>query len=171
MSFETESMERIAFIDGQPLHDYHLNQLQRNVAEGIKRKATIERYDQYLLLSPYSVYFAEDFTSDKYRSSASNAVRNTLTMSIEADNWISVMHELPDQAEEIYIVSKFWEDRANGATVEFAYRTTTNGAWIPMPVDTGILLTNKSRYIQVRVSCKYTGQVRPVVTDYALMYQ
>lgn len=171
MGFESESMQRIAFIDGQPLHDYHLNQLQSNVAEGIKRKSTIERYDQYLLLSPYSVYFAEDFTTDTYRSSSSTAVRNKLTMSIEADNWVSVMHELPDLAEEIYIVSKFWEDRTNGATVEFAYRTTTNGAWIPMPVDTGVLLTSKSRYIQIRVSCNYTGQVRPVVTDYALMYQ
>lgn len=171
MSFENESMEQIAFIDGQPLHDYHLNQLQTNVAEGIKRKSTIERYDQYLLLSPYGYYFGEDFTTDRYRSSTSTAIRNKLTMAIEADTWVSVMHELPEQAEEIYIVSKFWEDRANGATVDFAYRTTTNGAWIPMPVDTGVLLTAKSRYVQIRVRCNYTGQVRPVVTDYALMFK
>lgn len=171
MGFETESMERIAFIDGQKLHDYHLNQMQKNVAEGIKRKATIERYDQYLLLSPYSVYFAEDFTSDDYRSNGSTAVRNQLTMTVEADAWISVMHELPDQAEEIYIVSKYWEDVTNGATVQFSYRTTTNGAWIPMPVDTGVLLTSKSRYVQVKVQCNYAGQVRPIVADYALMYK
>lgn len=171
MGFERESMERIAFIDGQDLHDYHLNNLQKNVAEGIKRKATIERYDQYLLLSPYYVYFAEDFTSDEYRSAASTAVRNTLTMMVEADAWISVMHELPDLAEEIYIVSKYWEDKANGANVEFSYRTTTNGAWVPIPVDTGVVLPTKSRYVQIKVQCNYAGQVRPAVVDYALMYK
>lgn len=171
MAFETESMERIAFIDGQNLHDYHLNQMQGNIAEGIKRKTTVERYDQYLLLSPYSVYFAEDFTSDDYRSSASSAIRNKLTMMVEADAWVSVMLELPEQAEEIYIVSKFWEDQANGATVQFSYRTTTNGAWIAMPVDTGILLSTKSRYVQIKVQCNYAGQVRPAVADYALMYK
>lgn len=171
MAFETESLERIAFIDGQNLHDYHLNQMQGNIAEAIKRRATQERYDQYLLLSPYSVYFGEDFTTDEYRSSTSTAVRNKLTMMVEADAWISVMHELPEQAEEIYIVSKYWEDKANGATVQFSYRTTTNGAWIPIPVDTGVLLSSKSRYVQVKVQCNYAGQVRPAVADYALMYK
>lgn len=171
MAFEKESMERIAFIDGQNLHDYHLNEMQSNIAEGLKRKMTLERYDTYLLLSPYSVYFAEDFTTDEFRNTASSAIRNKLTMAIEADTWISVMHELPEQAEEIYLVSKYWESRANGATVAFSYRTTTNGSWVPFPVDTGILLATKSRYIQIRVQCGYTDQVRPAVVDYALMYK
>ena len=171
MSFEKESMERIAFIDGQVLQDFHLNEIQSNVAEGIKRKATTERYDMYLLLSPYSTYFVEDFTGDAYRSNQSTAVRNKLTMAIEADTWVSAMLELPDLAEEIYLVSKYWENKAAGATVSFAYRTTTNGAWVPMNVDTGVLLPTKSRYVQIRVQCGYTGQVRPAVVDYALMYK
>lgn len=167
----TEYLTRIAFLDGQVLHDYHLNLLQRNTGEAIKAKTTQERYDMYLNLSPYNGYFADAFTTDQYRSSLSSAVRNTLTMAIEADEWISVMHELPEAATEIYLLAAYEENIPQNATVYFSYRTTTNGAWIDAPIDRAIPLATASRYVQIKIRCAYLGSVRPSVYDYALMFK
>lgn len=167
----TEYLTRIAFLDGQVLHDYHLNLLQRNTAEAIKAKTTQERYDMYLNLSPYNYYFADALTTDQYRSNLSSAVRNTLTMAIEADEWISVMHELPEAASEIYLLSSYEENIPQNARVYFSYRTTTNGAWVDMPVDKAIVLSGTTRYLQLKIRCAYMGSTRPSVYDYALMFK
>ncbi len=164
-------MKRIAFLDGQVLHDFHLNNLQKNVAEAIKLKTMYERYDMLLLCSPYKFYFAEPFVDEAYKDPTSTAALDTLSNSIKADSWISVLHELPAATDEIYLLSNAEIDAANGATVDYYYRTNTGSAWRKFSTDTATYFTTNSKFIQIRIDCKYTGTVRPAVYDYCLMWK
>jgi hypothetical protein len=164
-------MKRIAFLDGQVLHDFHLNTMQKNIAEAIKLKTMYERYDMLLLCSPYKFYFAEPFVDESYKDPSSTAVLDTLSFSIKSDSWISKLLELPATTDEIYLLANKEDDKTNGATVEFFYRTNTSGPWTSISTDTAIYLPSPSKFIQVKVDCKYTGTVRPVVYDYCLMWK
>src|SRR5690606_33184567 len=82
--YTTDYMKRIAFLDGQVLHDFHLNRMQKNIAEAIKLKTTRERYDMYLLVSPYQMYFHDALVSEDFRHSASTATLNNLSFSFSS---------------------------------------------------------------------------------------
>jgi len=167
----TNYMKRIAFLDGQVLHDFHLNTMQANISEAIKLKTTQERYDMLLLVSPYKYYFSEAFTDDSFRDPSSTAERSTLTFSINSDSWITPLLELPAATDELYILSNVEEDPEYGSFVKFYYRHNTSGAWTEVQTDKAIYLATPSKFVQLRVQCVYTGTVRPVCYDFALMWK
>ncbi len=164
-------MKRIAFLDGQVLHDFHLNSMQKNIAEAIKLNTMYERYDILLLCSPYRFFFAEPFVDESFRDPSSTAVLDTLSNSIKADIWISTLIELPATTSEIYLLSDSEIDISNGASVDYYYRANTSAAWIKMPTDTAVYLNTPTKFIQIKIDCKYAGTVRPAVYDYSLMWK
>lgn len=167
----TDYMKRIAFLDGQVLHDFHLNIMQKNIAEAIKLKTTRERYDFYLLVSPYSMYFHEPFVDNTDRDAESTATLNTLQYSVSQGSWVSSLLELPATTSEINLVSNFEDYPSQGANVNFYYRTAKENQWIPITPDQPVYLSVPRRYFQIKVECLYTGTVRPQVYDYALMWK
>jgi hypothetical protein len=169
--YATDYMKRIAFLDGQVLHDFHLNIMQKNIAEAIKLKTTRERYDFYLLVSPYNMYFHEPFIDETNKDASSTASLNTLQYSISQGSWVSSLLELPATTTEINLVSNFEDYPSQGATVNFYYRTAVGNQWIPITPDQSAYLTVPKRYFQIKVECLYTGTVRPQVYDYALMWK
>ncbi|GAK42038.1 hypothetical protein TCA2_4530 [Paenibacillus sp. TCA20] len=164
-------MKRIAFLDGQVLHDFHLNTMQKNISEAIKLKTMYERYDMLLLCSPYKLYFAEPFVDEVYKDPSSTAILDTLTNSIKADSWISVLHELPATTDELYLLANQEVDVANGASVDYYYRVNTSSPWQKMTTDVAVYLSTPTKFVQIRIDCKYTGTVRPAVYDYCLMWK
>jgi hypothetical protein len=170
-AYATDYMKRIAFLDGQVLHDFHLNIMQKNIAESIKLKTTRERYDFYLLVSPYSMYFHEPFVDNTDRDSASTATLNTLNFSISQGSWESSLLELPITTSEINLVSNFEDYPSQGAHVNFYYRTAKDNQWIPITPDQPVYLSVPKKYFQVKTECLYTGTIRPAVYDYALMWK
>lgn len=170
-TYSTDFMKRIAFLDGQVLHDFHLNIMQKNIAEAIKLKTTRERYDFYLLVSPYNMYFHEPFVDNTDRNSASTAVLNGLTFSINSGSWESSLLELPATTSEICLVSNFEDYPNQGATVNFYYRTAIGNQWIPITPDMPVNLALPKRYFQIKCECLYTGTVRPAVYDFALLWK
>ncbi len=169
--YTTDYMKRIAFLDGQVLHDFHLNRMQKNIAEAIKLKTTRERYDMYLLVSPYNMYFHDPLVSNDYRHPDSTSVLNNLSFSISSGSWESTLLHLPAPTNEICVVSNFEDYPEKGATVHFYYRTAIGNSWIPISPDKPEYLLSPARYIQVKVECMYTGTVRPTVYDYALLWK
>ncbi|WP_067924157.1 hypothetical protein [Alicyclobacillus shizuokensis] len=164
-------MTRISFLDGQILHDFHLNIMQSNIAEAIKLKTTTERYDMLLLISPYNYYFAEPFVDTTNRDASSTAELDTLSFSINQDSWITPMMQLPEDASEIYLLCNKQENPDYGATVSFFYRTSSTGSWIPIEPDTQTPLGTTTRFIQLKATCNYTGTVRPILYDFCLMWK
>lgn len=162
-------MKRITFLDGQTLHDFHLNIMQKNISEAIKQKTTYERYDMLMLLSPYNYYFCEPFVSNDNRHSNSTAELNPLTFSISSDEWITPLLELPENTSELYILANYEDFPASNCFVDFYYRTAETMNWIKVNVDSSIVLPTQTKYAQVKVHCRYTGNVRPTVYDFALM--
>lgn len=167
----TDFMKRIAFLDGQVLHDFHLNIMQKNIAEAIKLKTTRERYDFYLLVSPYNMYYHESFVGNEDRDPESTATLNTLQFSISQGSWVSNLIEIPSPTEEINLVSNFEDYPSQGAHVNFYYRTAKGNEWIPITPDQPVLLPVQKKYFQIKVECLYTGTIRPSVYDYALMWK
>lgn len=163
-------MERISFLDGQILHDFHLNNMQRNIAEAIKTKTTKERYDMLMLVSPYNYYFAEPFVSTKYRDPSSTAQLDSIRFAINQDRWVSTILELPEASEEFYLYSEFEDNEAEYSFVDFYYRTGDGNSWVPIEVDTPIYMPS-TRYFQLRIDCRYSGTTRPLVSDYAVMFK
>lgn len=170
-TYTADFMKRIAFLDGQVLHDFHLNRMQKNIAEAIKQLNTRERYDIYLLVSPYNEYFHETFIDDADRDPASTAVVNTLQYSINQGVWESTMLSLPQTTNEINLVSNFEDYPNKGANVNFYYRTSRSNPWVPIMPDQPAYLSSPSRYFQIKIECLYTGTIRPAVYDYALMWK
>lgn len=162
-------MKRITFLDGQVLHDFHLNIMQKNIAEALKLKTTQERYDMYMLVSPYNYYYCEAFIDNSMRHSSSTAVLNTLTFTINADQWITPLLELPQNTQEIYLLGNYEDYPDQNCEVDFYYRTSEASNWVKVAVDTPIYLPVPSRYIQVKVDCRYSGTIRPTMYDFALM--
>lgn len=169
--YATDYMKRIAFLDGQVLHDFHLNIMQKNIAEAIKLKTTRERYDFYLLVSPYNMYFHEPFVDSVDRDPASTATLNTLQYSISQGSWESSLIELPATTNEINLVSNFEDYPSQGANVNFYYRTAKDNQWIPITPDQPVYLGVPKKYFQIKVECLYSGTIRPQVYDYALMWK
>lgn len=164
-------MKMIHFLNGQDLEDFHLNSMQMNFAKALKAKTTQDRYDTYLLVSPYNYYFYEAFvgTTNRDTTSTSEANINQLEFMIESGNWITKMLILPKKTDEIMLVGTIEENRIEGANVDFFYRTSTESDWIPIGVDNAITLPTQSEYIQLKVSCSYSGIVRPKLHDFALL--
>lgn len=163
-------MERITFLNGQILEDFHLNNMQRNIAQALKTKTTKERYDMLLLVSPYNFYFAEPFVNTKYRDESSTAELNHITYSINQDSWMTPLMELPVSTNEFYVYSEYEANEDYGSKVEFYYRTSENNSWIKVKEDTPIYMPN-TKYFQFRVDCLYEGTSRPTVYDYAVMFK
>lgn len=170
-SYTTDYMKRIAFLDGQVLHDFHLNMMQKNIAEAIKLKTTRERYDLYLLVSPYAMYFNEPFVDTTDRDVNSTAELNNLSFSINSGSWESTLLELPAVTSEICLVSNFEDYPSQGATVNFYYRTAIDNQWIPITPDQPVYLGVPKKYFQIKVECLYTGTIRPTVYDYTLLWK
>jgi hypothetical protein len=170
-TYTTDYMKRIAFLDGQVLHDFHLNIMQKNVAEAIKLQTTRSKYDFYLLVSPYNMYFYEPFISNNERDPDSNAVLNQLSFSISAGSWESNLLELPAPTDEINLAANFEDYPDKGAYVNFYYRTAKGNSWIPFQPDQPIYLPVPKKYFQIKVECSYTGTIRPTVYDYALLWK
>lgn len=170
-TYTADFMKRIAFLDGQVLHDFHLNIMQKNIAEAIKLKTTRERYDFYLLVSPYRMVFMEPFVNTTDRSPNSTATLNQTSYSISDGSWESTLLELPALTDEFYILSSFEDFPNNGAHVNFYYRNAEGSQWIPVDVNTPTYLPVPRQYFQIKVECLYTGTVRPTVYDYALMWK
>jgi hypothetical protein len=162
-------MKRITFLDGQVLHDFHLNIMQKNIAEAIKLKTTMERYDMLLLVSPYNYYFAEPFINTENRDPSSTAQLNPLTFTINADSWVTPVLELPAVTDEIYLLANFEDFPNQNSFVNFYYRTSPTNNWIKVTVDTPIYLPTPSKFIQIKVECTYSGTVRPTVYDFAVL--
>lgn len=163
-------MERISFLDGQILHDFHLNNMQRNIAEALKTKTTKERYDMLMLVSPYNFYFAEPFINTKYRDQTSTAQLDTIRFSINQDRWISTIMELPKTTEEFFLYSEFEDNKEDNSFVDFYYRTGEENSWIQVDIDTPIYMPS-TKYFQLRIDCRYSGTTRPQVSDYAVMFK
>jgi hypothetical protein len=164
-------MKRISFLDGQVLHDFHLNTMQSNISQAIKLKTMYERYDMLLMVSPYQMYFAEPFIDTSRRDPSSTAVLNPLSYSINADSWITTLLELPAPTSEIYLYGNIEEDPANDAKVQFNYRTGSAGPWIPCNLDEPIYLPAPTKFLQIKVDCLYKGTVRPVVYDFCVQWK
>jgi hypothetical protein len=162
-------MKRITFLDGQVLHDFHLNIMQKNISEAIKLKTTQERYDMLMLVSPYNYYYSESFIDNSKRHSSSTAVLNTLTFTINADQWITNLFELPENTEEIYLLGNFEDYPNQNCFVDFHYRTNDSGSWIKVSVDSPIYLPAPSKFLQIKIDCRYTGTIRPTVYDFAVL--
>lgn len=170
-NYTADYMKRIAFLDGQVLHDFHLNIMQKNVAEAIKLQTTRSKYDFYLLVSPYNMYFMEPFISNNDRDANSTAVLNQLAFSVSAGSWESSLLELPAVTEEICLVSNFDDYPNQGAYVRFFYRTAIGNDWTPIQPDAPTYLKVPKKYFQIKVECSYTGTIRPAVYDYALLWK
>lgn len=170
-TYATDYMKRISFLDGQVLHDFHLNRMQRNVAEAIKLQTTRSKYDFYLMVSPYNIYFMEAFVDESNRHENSTAELNQLTFSINSGTWISKMLEIPEVTDEINIVANYEDYPNDGAFVTFYYRTSEENSWTEIKPDEPVYLRVPSKYLQIRVDCQYTGTIRPEVYDYALMWK
>jgi hypothetical protein len=170
--YSTDYMKRIAFLDGQVLHDFHLNLMQKNVAEAIKLQTTVSKYDFYLMVSSYNMYFVESFV-DKSNcdTAATTAQLNTLSFSISSGSWESNLLTLPDLTEEICLVSNFEDNIAQGAYVKFYYRTAKGNTWIPITPDMPTYLPVQKRDFQIKAECTYTGVIRPAVYDFALLWK
>lgn len=165
-------VKRIAFLDGQVLHDFHLNYMQRNFAEALKRKTTQERYDFYLLVSPYSMYFCEPFVDQSQRdASESTDSWSALEFSNSSGAWVSKLLELPAVTSEINLVSNFEDYPSQGANVNFYYRTAVGNQWIPITPDQPVYLDVPKKYFQIKADCVYTGTIRPRIFDYALLWK
>lgn len=164
-------MKIIHFMNGQELEDFHLNSMQNNFAKALKAKTTQDKYDTYLLISPYNYYFYESFADEQNKSAESTSKLNVneLEFYIESGDWITKMMTLPQQTDEIMFVGSVEENRAEGAYVEFYYRTSTEGDWTIAATDTAITLPNKIEYIQVMARCYYVGTIRPRLNDFALL--
>jgi len=169
--YTTDYMKRIAFLDGQVLHDFHLNIMQKNVAEAIKLQTTRSKYDFYLLVSPYNQYFMEAFVNNNERDPNSTAALNQLSFSFSAGSWESTLLELPSTTNEICLVSNFEDYPSQGAYVKFYYRTAMGNTWIPILPDDPTYLSVPKRYFQIKVECTYTGTIRPSVYDYTLLWK
>lgn len=165
-------VKRIAFLDGQVLHDFHLNYMQRNFAEALKRKTTQERYDIYLMVSPYNLYFMESFVDQVYRDAIlSTDAWNSLEFSNASGSWVSTLLELPDATNEINLVANYEDYPEQGATVEFFYRHSPEEQWQPILPDEPVYLSVPKKYMQIKVECNYTGTIRPRIFDYALLWK
>ena len=162
-------MKRITFLDGQILHDFHLNIMQKNIAEAIKVKTTLERYDMLLLVSPYNYYFAELFIDESNKHSDSTAQLNTLTFSINSDEWITKLLELPAATDEICIQASYEDFPEQKSFVHFYYRTSEINSWEKIDVDKPIYLISPTKYLQIKVHCVYDGTIRPTVYDFAVL--
>jgi hypothetical protein len=163
-------MERISFLDGQILHDFHLNNMQKNISEAIKTRSVKERYDMLMLVSPYNFYHAESFINSKNRNSLSTARINSLTFSINQDQWITNIMELPEATSEFYLLSEYEDNESESSYVDFYYRTGEANSWIKIKVDTPVYMPS-TRYFQLRVDCRYAGTTRPEVYDYAILFK
>ncbi|CDQ41821.1 hypothetical protein [Virgibacillus salexigens] len=163
-------MERITFLDGQILHDFHLNNMQRNIAEFVKTKTTKERYDMLMLVSPYNYYFAEPFINNNHRDSSSTAELNSLRFSINQDQWITNFMELPVATEEFYILSEYENNPDSNSYVDFYYRTSPTNSWIKIDVDAPVYMP-LTKYFQLQVDCRYSGTTRPEVYDFAVLFK
>ena len=162
-------LKRIAFLDGQILHDFHLNIMQRNIAESIKQKVTQERYDILLMTSNYDYFFCEPLIDTSNRDSSSDADLNNLTFTVHEGSWITSMLELPEVTDEIYIYANFEDFPDRNAKVKFFYRTAVTNAWREVNVDTAIPVAGGAKYIQLKSELTYTGTVRPTLHDFALL--
>lgn len=162
-------LKRISFLDGQILHDFHLNIMQRNIAEAIKQKVTQERYDILLMTSNYDYYFCESLIDNSNRDSSSDAILNTLTYTVHEGSWVSTMLELPEITDEFYLYANFEDFPEKLARVKFFYRIATTNAWREVSVDTAIPVSTGTKYIQVKAELTYTGTVRPTLHDFAIM--
>ncbi|PVC75063.1 hypothetical protein C2I27_04025 [Priestia megaterium] len=170
-TYTSDYMKRIAFLDGQVLHDFHINLLQKNVAEAIKLQTTRSKYDFYMLVSPYKMYFMEPFVNEDEKDANSTAVLNQLAFSINAGSWESTLLELPQVTEEICLVANFEDYVTKGAFVKFFYRTGKDNDWIPLQPDIPTYLAVPKKYIQIKAECTYTGTMRPALYDFALMWK
>lgn len=162
-------LKRIAFLDGQILQDFHLNIMQRNIAEAIKQKVTQERYDLLLMTSNYDYYFCEPLINETNRDTSSDALLNNLTFTVHEGSWVSTMLELPEVTDELYIYSNFEDFPENAARVKFFYRTSTGNIWREVGVDKPIPVAGGTKYVQVKAELTYTGTIRPTLHDFAVM--
>jgi hypothetical protein len=162
-------MDRIAFLDGQVLHDYHLNIMQKNMAEAIKTRIVQERYDMLMLVSPYNYYFSESFVNDDQRDPSSTAILNTQSFCITSDSWITRFLQLPTATSEICLMSDYEDNVKEEAFVSFYYRTAGDAPWIKVIIDQEITLPTPSDKIQIKIECQYKTTVSPIVYDFALM--
>lgn len=162
-------LKRIAFLDGQILHDFHLNIMQRNIAEAIKQKVTQERYDILLMTSSYDYYFCEPLINTDNRDASSDADLNMLTFTIHEGTWITNMLELPELTDEFYVYANFEDFPERNARVRFYYRTAVTNTWREISVDTSISVPGRAKYIQLKAELTYTGTVRPTLHDFALL--
>lgn len=163
-------IKRISFLDGQILQDFHLNNMQRNIAEAFKDLTVKERYDMQMLVSPYNYYFAETFINNNNRSSESTAEIDTMRFVIEQGSWITRMLELPEATDEFYLLSEYEDNEKEQNKVEFYYRTHVDNPWIKIEVDTPIYIP-QTKYIQIKVDCLFTGTTRPTVYDFAVLFK
>lgn len=160
-------ISRISFLDGQILQDFHLNSMQKNIAESFKVMTVKERYDMKMLVSPYDYYFSETFTKNTNRSSSSTATIDQMRFLINQGFWVTRMLELPVRTKEVYLLSEYQDDPAKGSEVKFYYRAREENAWIQIEIDEPIHIP-ETKHIQIKVECNYTGVVRPEVYDFAL---
>lgn len=162
-------MKRISFLDGQILHDFHLNIMQKNIAEAIKEKVTKERYDMLLMTSDYEYYFCDPLINETYKHPDSTAALNVLTFTLYEGSWISPVLTLPEITDEIYIYANYEDYPADGALVKFYYRVAEANPWQEVAVDTPIPIAGGTKYVQIMMDIQYTGTTRPTVYDYCVM--
>lgn len=167
----TYYLERIAFLDGQVLHDFHLNSMQRNIAEAMKRQMTTERYDMRLLVSPYQYYFMEPFIDNKKSDPSTTAQINNLTFSINSGQWVTPLLQLPSPTDEFMILATIEDYPEYNAIVKFHYRLSEIGQWQEVKIDQPVYLSTPTRYLQIKAECLYETTVRPVLYDFAVLWK
>ena len=162
-------MRRISFLDGQILHDFHLNIMQRNIAESIKEKVVKERYDMLLMTSNYDYYFCDPLVNETFKDPSSSAKLNFLTFSAHEGNWISPLLKLPEVTDEIYVYASFEDFPLSNAFIDFHYRISKESPWIQIRPDEAIPVgVNGTQYVQLMIQCRYSGNIRPTLYDYAI---
>ncbi len=163
-------IKRISFLDGQILQDFHLNTMQRNIAEAFKSMTVMERYDMLMLVSPYNYYFSEAFINNTYRDDDSTSNIDTLRFVIEEGSWETKVLELPEQTDEFYLLSRYDDDKEQQNFVKFYYRTNKGNDWIEIVIDEPVYIPT-TKYFQLKVDCRYEGAIKPSVYDFALLFK
>ena len=165
---EFSFVKTISFLDGQILEGRHLNLIQKNFAEGIKRRGVEYKYDTYILVSPYKYYFYEPFVDTKNRHKDSTSTIDQVRFVISSGEWITPMLTLPEPTKEVYLTASSDYNIQRGSLVEVFYRTLDAPDWKKFNADEPLYFTSQIENIQVKLKLSYTGSERPDVADFAL---
>lgn len=163
---------RVNFRDGVVYHDYHFNGLQLEIAREIKKKDLINYYDLRLIGSPYVYSFIEpavDLSRCDVGITTARLDTNLLVITNTVLNaqevWYSVDLPLPEPTSELYLLADYDSPEGTG----IAFEVGDGQAWTPILPEQALSLSLST--LRVRLTLTSSGQARPAVRSYCLMWR